>query len=142
MKTISRYIMTLALLLTAVTGAWATEPRVINSEISHESLKVGDILVEGFSISGPYSTMFYFNAGRAKKGETLLTEDVKFYKGDITSVGTNAVITLYDGAYFDAAGTYTPIDENGQVANVQGFKIDFRVDHLGFRGPRVRDCRE
>ena len=109
--------MTLALLLTAVTGAWATEPRVINSEISHESLKVGDILVEGFSISGPYSTMFYFNAGRAKKGETLLTEDVKFYKGDITSVGTNAVITLYDGAYFDAAGTYTPIDENGQVAN-------------------------
>ena len=113
----NKILMTLALLLTAVTGAWATEPRVINSEISHESLKVGDILVEGFSISGPYSTMFYFNAGRAKKGETLLTEDVKFYKGDITSVGTNAVITLYDGAYFDAAGTYTPIDENGQVAN-------------------------
>ncbi len=109
--------MTLALLLTAATGAWAAEPKVINSEIDHESLKVGDILVEGFSISGPYSTMFYFNAGRAKKGETLLTEDVKFYKGDISSVGTNAVITLIDGAYFDAAGTYTPIDENGQVAN-------------------------
>ena len=109
--------MTLALLLTAVTGAWATEPRVINSEIDFESLKVGDILVEGFSMSGPYSVMFYFNAGRAKKGETLLTEDVSFYKGDISSVGTNAVITLIDGAYFDAAGTYTPIDENGQVAN-------------------------
>ena len=55
-------------------------PKVINSEIDFESLKVGDILVEGFSISGPYSTMFYFNAGRAKKGETLLNEDVSFFK--------------------------------------------------------------
>ena len=108
--------MTLALLLTAVGGAWATEPKVINSEISNESLKVGDILVEGFSISGPNSTTFYFNAGRAKKGETLLNEDVSFYKFYISSVGTNTVITL-SAAAGDAAGTYTPIDENGQVAN-------------------------
>ena len=108
--------MTLALLLTAVTGAWATEPKVINSEIDFESLKVGDILVEGFSISGPQSVMFYFNAGRAKKGETLLNEDVSFYRYYISSVGTNTVITLSADAG-DAAGTYTPIDENGQVAN-------------------------
>ena len=112
----NKILMTLALLLTAVTGAWATEPRVINSEISHEDLKVGDILVEGFSISGLYSANFYFNAGRAKKGETLLTEDVSFYRGYISSVGTNAVITL-SGDAGAAAGTYTPIDENGQVAN-------------------------
>jgi len=111
-----KIFMTLALLLTAVTGAWATEPKVINSEISHESLKVGDILVEGFSISGPKSVMFYFNAGRAKKGETLLNKDVSFYRYYISSVGTNAVITLSADAG-DAAGTYTPIDENGQVAN-------------------------
>ena len=108
--------MTLALLITAVTGAWATEPKVINSEIDFESLKVGDILVEGFSISGPKSVMFYFNAGRAKKGETLLNEDVSFYRYYISSVGTNTVITLSADAG-DAAGTYTPIDENGQVAN-------------------------
>ena len=108
--------MTLALLLTAVTGAWATEPRVINSEIDFESLKVGDIIVEGFSMSGPNSVRFYFNAGRAKKGETLLNEDVSFYRYYISSVGTNAVITLSADAG-DAAGTYTPIDENGQVAN-------------------------
>ena len=108
--------MTLALLLTAVTGAWATEPRVINSEIDFESLKVGDIIVEGFSMSGPKSVMFYFNAGRAKKGETLLNNDVGFYRYEISSVGTNAVITLSADAG-DAAGTYTPIDENGQVAN-------------------------
>ena len=56
--------MTLALLLTAVTGAWATVPRVINSEIDFESLKVGDIIVEGFSMTGPNSVRFYFNAGR------------------------------------------------------------------------------
>jgi hypothetical protein len=116
MKTISRYIMTLALLITAVTGAWATEPRVINSEIDFEALKVGDIIVEGFSMTGPKSVMFYFNAGRAKKGETLLNEDVSFYRMYISSVGTNAVITLSANAG-DAAGTYTPIDENGQVAN-------------------------
>ena len=116
MKTISRYIMTLALLITAVGGAWAAEPKVINSEIDFESLKVGDILVEGFSISGPKSVMFYFNAGRAKKGETLLNNDVSFYRYEISSVGTNAVITLSADAG-DAAGTYTPIDENGQVAN-------------------------
>ena len=108
--------MTLALLLTAATGAWATEPRVINSEIDFESLKVGDIIVEGFSMSGPNSVRFYFNAGRAKKGETLLNEDVSFYRYYISSVGTNAVITLSADAGA-AAGTYTPIDENGQVAN-------------------------
>ena len=108
--------MTLALLLTAVTGAWATGPNVINSEIDFESLKVGDILVEGFSMTGPNSVKFYFNAGRAKKGETLLNQDVSFYRMYISSVGTNAVITLSADAG-DAAGTYTPIDENGQVAN-------------------------
>ena len=107
--------MTLALLLTAVGGAWA-DGKVINYEIDHESLKVGDILVEGFSISGPKSVMFYFNAGRAKKGETLLNNDVSFYRYEISSVGTNAVITLSADAG-DAAGTYTPIDETGQVAN-------------------------
>ena len=112
----NKILMTLALLLTAVTGAWATEPRVINSEIDHESLKVGDILVEGFSITGPNSVTFYFNAGRAKKGETLLNEDVSFYRMYISSVGTNTAITLSADAG-DAAGTYTPIDENGQVAN-------------------------
>ena len=108
--------MTLALLLTAVTGAWATGPKVINSEIDFEALKVGDIIVEGFSMTGPSSVRFYFNAGRAKKGETLLNEDVSFYRMYISSVGTNAVITLGANAG-DAAGTYTPIDENGQVAN-------------------------
>ena len=108
--------MTLALLLTAATGAWATGPKVINSEIDFESLKVGDILVEGFSMTGPNSVRFYFNAGRAKKGETLLNVDVSFYRMYISSVGTNAVITLSADAG-DAAGTYTPIDENGQVVN-------------------------
>jgi len=111
-----KILMTLALLLTAVTGAWATGPNVINSEIDFESLKVGDILVEGFSMTGPNSVRFYFNAGRAKKGETLLNQDVSFYRMYISSVGTNAVITLSADAG-DAAGTYTPIDENGQVAN-------------------------
>ena len=112
----NKILSLLVLLLTAATGAWATEPKVINSEIDFESLMVGDILVEGFSISGPYSTTFYFNAGRAKKGETLLNEDVSFFKGYISSVGTNTVITLSADAG-DAAGIYTPIDENGQVGN-------------------------
>ena len=112
----NKILSLLVLLVTAATGAWAYEPKVINSEIDYESLKVGDILVEGFSISGLYSTKFYFNAGRAKKGETLLNEDVSFFKGYISSVGTNTVITLSADAG-DAAGIYTPIDENGQVAN-------------------------
>lgn len=114
MNKIKKLMITLVALLAVTAGAWA-DGKVINTEISNESLKVGDILVEGFSISGPNSTTFYFNAGRAKKGETLLNEDVSFYKVNILSVGTNTVITLLtaDG---DLA-IYTPIDENGQVAN-------------------------
>ena len=114
-RLLAKIMITLVALIAVTTGAWA-DGKVINSEIDYESLKVGDILVEGFSISGLYSTKFYFNAGRAKKGETLLNEDVSFFKGYISSVGTNTVITLSADAG-DAAGIYTPIDENGQVAN-------------------------
>ena len=114
-RLLAKTLLTLVALIAVTTGAWA-DGKVINSEIDYESLKVGDILVEGFSISGLYSTKFYFNAGRAKKGETLLNEDVSFFKGYISSVGTNTVITLSADAG-DAAGIYTPIDENGQVAN-------------------------
>ena len=139
----NKILMTLALLLTAVTGAWATEPKVINSEIDFESLKVGDIIVEGFSMTGPNSVRFYFNAGRAKKGETLLNEDVSFYRMYISSVGTNAVITLSADAG-DAAGTYTPIDENGQVANAwivtsmnESGNSDFHLSGYKYVAPTV-----
>lgn len=44
----AKLMMTLALLLTAVTGAWAAEPTIYTTAVDMTSLKVGDILAEGF----------------------------------------------------------------------------------------------
>ena len=47
----NKILMTLALLLTAVTGAWADEPKVYDSgDVELFSLQVGDILMPGVTL--------------------------------------------------------------------------------------------
>jgi hypothetical protein len=47
MKTISRYIMTLALLLTAVSGAWATDPNAVTAAEINSDLYSGWTSIDG-----------------------------------------------------------------------------------------------
>ncbi|MBQ3751987.1 MAG: hypothetical protein II864_00400, partial [Prevotella sp.] len=110
MKTISRYIMTLALLLTAVTGAWAQDPKVYTSEVDMSVLKVGDILAEGFSLKADKDNKVNLNANRYRISDAPSTSDKELYKSGIT-VGTNCVLT-YNSV------DYIPVNEDGKDGNV------------------------
>ena len=102
--------MTLALLLTAVTGAWAQDPTVYTSEVDMSVLKVGDILAEGFSLKADNDNKVNLNANRYRISEAPATSDKELYKNGIT-VGTNCVLT-YNSV------DYIPVNEDGKDGNV------------------------
>ena len=102
--------MTLALLLTAVTGAWAQDPKVYTSEVDMSVLKVGDILAEGFSLKADKDNKVNLNANRYRISDAPSTSDKELYKSGIT-VGTNCVLT-YNSV------DYIPVNEDGKDGNV------------------------
>ena len=107
-----KLMMTLALLLTAVTGAWADEPKVYTTAVDVTSLKVGDILAEGFSLTStnPNGAIFNIADQRGKRDETIHPGGYMISTKNITAYGANATFTTADGTYY-------PIDENSNVGN-------------------------
>ena len=106
--------MTLALLLTAVTGAWATEPTVYESgqTVNQNDLKVGDIILGGVTINGTndggYITLI---AGRFSLDGNI---------PDINSEVNHYPITVNaDGSWKHPNTTwvFAPIDASGQAGN-------------------------
>ena len=110
---INKLIMTLVLLLTAASGAWAA---VYSSEVDSKVVKVGDILAGGVSLLPPSyvgECNLILGLGRFRSNKVEYTLDHQVYCGAINSIGENAVI-LMNGA---APETFTPVDENGQDGN-------------------------
>ena len=103
----------MALLLTVATGAWAQtdEPTVHTKDVEVAKLKVGDILADGFSLTGDDEIQII--SGRWKVGEES-TGDLVFSLTDITNYGANGAITMYNGVF---TTTITPVDEKGQDGN-------------------------
>ena len=106
--------MMLALLLTAVTGAWATEPTVYESgqTVNQNDLKVGDIILGGVTINGTneggYITLI---AGRFSLDGNI---------PDISSEVNHYPITVNaDGSWKHPNTTwvFAPIDASGQAGN-------------------------
>ena len=105
--------MTLALLLTAVTGAWATGPNVINSEIDFESLKVGDIIIEGAQITISNLThKLEFMNGRYFINDATTPTKSGFQCNQTATVGANGLMT---GLNYGA--TARPADAEGKEGN-------------------------
>ena len=98
--------LTLALLITAATGAWAQEePTVYTSAVAVSDLNEGDILAEGASITGVDSYELYYAANRWKNdGEIKTTDNPRLYPA---TVGAN-------GAFGDHI---TPATEGGADGN-------------------------
>ena len=104
-----KILMTLALLLTAVTGAWA-DGKVYTSAVDITALQVGDILTEGASING--SGAIYFDLNRFKWNGTLQTEGtVYLYTNDFDSFGAEGVISLSNNT------TMSPVDKDNNDGN-------------------------
>ena len=108
----NKILSLLALLLTAATGAWADEPTIYTTAVDMTSLKVGDILAEGFSLTSTNQKGAVFNiaSNRGKKDETIQPGGYGIDTKNITEYGANATFTTADGTYY-------PIDENGNVGN-------------------------
>ena len=103
--------MTLALLLTAVTGAWADEAKVYTEAVVFNSLKAGDVLTDGFSITkniGDYIKV----KGYKKDSGTAETEEYSDLLNDCTYPG-GIVITV---SGYGISGNYTPYAD-GKDAN-------------------------
>ena len=110
--------MTLALLLTAVGGAWAqSSPKVYTTQVTVDDLQVGDILAQGFSLVNNGSEKgFYFDKNRYKQnGGSISSDDWYDLISDITSYGENCTISIRSTGHPD--NVFTPVDENGNDGN-------------------------
>ena len=105
----AKILITLALLLTAVTGAWA-DGKVYTSAVDITALQVGDILTEGASING--SGTIIFDNNRVKVNGTLQTEGFCYlYTDDFDSFGAEGVISLSNNT------TMSPVDKDNNDGN-------------------------
>ena len=117
MKRYKQIIMTLALLLTAVGGAWAqSSPKVYTTQVTVDDLQVGDILAQGFSLVNKESEKgFYFDKNRYKLNGSISSDDWHDLISDITSYGENCTISIRSTGHPD--NLFTPVDENGNDGN-------------------------
>ena len=102
----------LVLLLTAAMGAWADEATVYTTQVSTTTLKVGDILADGFSLTGGEKDNIILDGGRYKMNDILQSQ-----KSDILRV-LHLSYKNYSFAY-SIGGFYvfTPIDKKGLDGN-------------------------
>ena len=104
MKQLKKTLLTLVALLVMTTGAWADELKVYTSAVAIADLKVGDILADGFSLTGEYEWI-YFDANKHKLNGELSTNESTIYTcTSINSYGPNCVITAGEN-------TYAPVDQ-------------------------------
>ena len=108
----NKILSLLVLLLTAATGAWADEATVYTTQVSTATLKVGDILADGFSLTGGEKDNIILDGGRYKMDDILQS-----HQSDKLSV-SHLSYKNYSFAY-SIGGFYvfTPIDKKGLDGN-------------------------
>ena len=113
MQQLKQLMMTLALLMTAAAGAWATDPKVYDSgDVDVRDLHEGDILMAGVTIISTVDTYdsAVLDVNRyAENGTTTTTGSGK--NVGTPTIGENGL--LYDGI----AHTYTPVTEGGEAGD-------------------------
>ena len=107
--------MTLALLLTAVTGAWAVEPTVYNSTVAVSDLNEGDILIEGAQVTLTSDNSYYLNFLQNRfflNNATTPSISGFIHNTTTVTVGANGLVT---GLSYGA--TARPATESGEEGN-------------------------
>ena len=107
--------MTLALLLTAATGAWAQDPKVYDSgEVELSSLQVGDILLPGVTLTSNNSAGANIISNRYSK-DGVISQFSNSISSIPFSIGENGLINVKlagDGPY-----NCMPITKDGKAGN-------------------------
>ena len=100
--------MTLVALFAMTAGAWAEETTVYKSAVAISNLKQGDILAQGFSLTG--SEIVYIVANRHKEDGTVGTHNkITFFDAN-TTYGENS-------SFIKNGVCYTPVDADGNDGN-------------------------
>ena len=107
MRKFKRLTLTLALLLTAVGGAWA-DGTVYNTTVALKDLKAGDVLTDGFKLTTEKGQYIYVK-GYKKDGGTAETSDYTQLNADNSTFPGGVTIS-------ESGSTYTPYAD-GKDAN-------------------------
>ena len=118
-----RFLLALALMLTAVGGAWAQGHQKYTSAVNLSVLQTGDTLAEGASInynlcSSCMDNYLHVAANRAKANGDLIT--YPYGQSISTSITVGA-----EGAIVDGTSTYTPVTADNQDGNAWVVNLDF-----------------
>ena len=114
----NKILSLLVLLLTAATGARATDPKVYTEPVAISSLHVGDILATGFSLTlASESDGIYFDANRSKQNNSPMGSQWYVALNNIKSYGENAAITSTNTSDPSSDLTATPVDASGNDGN-------------------------
>ncbi len=116
MKTFTKHILLLALMLFGVAGAaWADRnPQKWTTQVAIADLVEGDTLMEGFSITCSGGEILNFHGNRLKVNNTLRPNNLGFSCDEL-----NAFVTYGPNASLSYSGSIpiTPVDANGQDGN-------------------------
>ena len=135
----NKILMTLALLLTAVTGAWADEPKVYDSgDVELFSLQVGDILMPGVTLKhSDVNNYAYANliSDRYSIDGVISPLGGNSISSNPFSIGENGLLT----AELAGNGPYNcmPITEDGKagnawvVTNIAAPEPDYKIILIG-----------
>ena len=115
MKTFTKHILLLALMLFGVSGAaWAQTHQKFTGPVDISDIVQGDTLAPGFSITGLSSSQtLSFLGNRYKQDGVLEDGNYSFYGNNVNGYGgDNPVAIIAFGST-----PYTPVDESGQDGN-------------------------
>ena len=116
MKTFTKHILLLALMLFGVAGAaWADRaPQKFTGPVAKTDLVQGDTLAPGFSITGlSVSNNLGFDGNRYKQGGVLGTGNMVTNGNTVTGYGGDNPVAII----ISETILYTPVDESGQDGN-------------------------
>ena len=101
MKTFTKHILLLALMLFGAAGAaWADYvPQKYTGPVDIATLQVGDTLAQGFELTGNQNAFFYFKENRAKENGTLLTLGTGFMRYLIDGYGRKGTVQVDPDVY-------------------------------------------
>ena len=107
MKTFTKHILLLALMLFGAAGAaWASRaPQKFTGPVDITTLVQGDTLAQGFSLTGDDYAFFNFKGRRAKVNGEILVYQSGYVRNMIDGYGPNGAINI-------AQNVYTPVLED------------------------------
>ena len=118
----------LVALLALTTQAWATEPKVYTTAVVRDDLNVGDILIEGATItSNEQDPELIIAGGSYKLGESIANDAADIFNYAPLTIGENGIFSISNQ-------NYTPYDNTAQNVGNAWVVIGNEMEGLSIAG--------